>query len=59
MENTENLSAAQVLMLLREQIYLTTDMDLGDKLSLTFKEIFQQVAYLERCLRADIDPNHH
>ena len=51
----ENVTAREMLVMLREQIFLTTDTEKSDVLCEHFKAICSQINYLERCLDSEID----
>ncbi len=55
--NNEQISAGAMLRMLRDQIFLSTDTEESDDLCKTFKSIFMQIEYLERCHKADSGKN--
>ena len=57
MKNKENISASQMLEMLREMIFMSIDTDESDQLSEAFNNIFLQISYLERCYNAKTHKN--
>ena len=57
MKNKENISASQMLEMLREMIFMSIDTDESDQLSEAFNNIFFQISYLERCYNAKTHKN--
>ena len=53
MNKRENITAGEILLMIREQIIMSTDMNACDELSEAFKGIFRQIQYLERCYDAE------
>ena len=51
--NRENVSAVEILVMLRERIFLSIDTDESEQRIEAFNDVYEQIHYLARCYQID------